>query len=100
MTPFHVWGSLVEKAGYKVSDIPKTWDAFIDFFVPVQKKLQEQGMRHTYAAGFVVSTIGNDPNTTLAQFLIAYGGADIVTPDGKLHTGEPHIQEAVYQDAR
>jgi multiple sugar transport system substrate-binding protein len=26
--PFHVWGSLVEQAGYKMEDAPKTWDAF------------------------------------------------------------------------
>ena len=39
--PFHVWGSLVEKAGYKVSDIPKKWDAFIDFFIPIQDKLRD-----------------------------------------------------------
>ena len=25
--PNHVWKSLVEKAGYKIEDIPKTWDA-------------------------------------------------------------------------
>ena len=93
--PFHVWGSLVEKAGYKVSDIPKKWDAFIDFFIPVQEKLRVQGMRHTYATGFVVSTIGNDPNSTFTQFLIAYGGNGIVTPDGKLHTGDPQVQEGV-----
>jgi multiple sugar transport system substrate-binding protein len=95
VNPFHIWGSLVEKAGFKVSDIPKTWDAFIDFFIPVEKKLQSMGMRHTYATAFVVSTIGNDPNATLAQFLLAYGGKDIVTPDGKLHVNEPQIQEAV-----
>jgi multiple sugar transport system substrate-binding protein len=95
VVPFHVWGSLVEKAGYKRSDIPKTWDAFIDFFLPVQKKLQAQGMRHTYATGFVVSTIGNDPNGTFAQFLIAYGGQNIVTPDGKFHGDDKQIQEAV-----
>ncbi len=95
VVPFHVWGSLVEKAGYKRSDLPKTWDAFIDFFIPVQKKLQEMGMRHTYATGFVVSTIGNDPNGTFGQFLIAYGGLDIVTTDGKLHTGDPQVQEGV-----
>ena len=95
VNPFHIWRSLVEKAGYKESDIPKKWDAFIDFFIPVQKKLQAMGMRHTYATAFVVSTIGNDPNATLAQFLIAYGGKDLVTPDGKLHTNEPQIQEAV-----
>src|SRR5438128_2100224 len=28
--PNHVWRSLVEKAGYKMDDIPKTWDAYYD----------------------------------------------------------------------
>src|SRR5580700_1800694 len=37
VVPFHVWKSLVEKAGFKMSDVPKTWDAFLDFFHPVQK---------------------------------------------------------------
>jgi hypothetical protein len=37
----HVWRPLVEKAGYKIEDIPKTWDAFYDFFKGVQKKLRE-----------------------------------------------------------
>jgi multiple sugar transport system substrate-binding protein len=95
VNPFHIWQSLVEKAGYKMSDIPKTWDAFIDFFIPVEKRLQEMGMRHTYATAFVVSTIGNDPNATFAQFLIAYGGNGIVTPDGRFHGDDPQVQEAV-----
>ena len=95
VNPFHIWGTLVEKAGFKVSDIPNTWDKFIDFFIPVQKELQKQGMRHTYATGFVVSTIGNDPNATLAQFLLAYGAKDIVTPDGKFHGEDKQVQEGV-----
>ncbi len=95
VNPFHIWKSLVEKAGYKMSDIPQTWDKFIDFFIPVEKKLQQMGMRHTYATGFVVSTIGNDPNATMAQFLLAYGGRDIVTADGKFHGDDKQVQEAV-----
>ena len=95
VVPFHIWGSLVEKAGFKVSDIPDRWDAFIDFFKPVQKKLQEQGMRHTYATGFVVSTIGNDPTNTFDAFMIAYGGENIVTPDGKFNGRDPQVHEAV-----
>jgi multiple sugar transport system substrate-binding protein len=95
VNPFHIWRPLIEKAGYKEADIPDKWDPFIDFFKPIQKKLQELGMRHTYATGFVVSTIGNDPNATFAQFLTAYGGLNIVTPDGKLHTDDPQVQEAV-----
>jgi len=97
VVPFHIWRTLVEKAGFKEADIPNTWDKFIDFFIPVQQALKKQGMRHTYGTGFVVSTIGNDPTNTFVQFLIAYGGQDIVTPDGKFHGGEPKIREALIQ---
>jgi multiple sugar transport system substrate-binding protein len=92
--PFHIWKSLVEKAGYKVSDIPKTWDAFLDFFMPVQTKLRAQGMRSIYAYGYQLTANGVDPNNTFAAFLIAYGGKDIVTEDGKLHTDDPKVKEA------
>jgi multiple sugar transport system substrate-binding protein len=91
--PFHIWRSLVEKAGYKISDIPNTWDAFLDFFEPVQTKLRAQGM-HVYAHGYQLTTNGVDPLITFNTFLIAYGGKDLVTPDGKLHTDDPHVREA------
>jgi len=94
-TPFHIWGSLIEKAGFKPADMPKTWDAFIDFFKPVQKELQKQGMRHTYATGFVVSTIGVDPINTFNAFTVAYGGQDMVTKDGKYHGSDPPVREAL-----
>lgn len=94
LTPFHIWGSLVEKAGYKTSDIPKKWDAFLDFFKPMQKKLQEAGMRHTYSYGFVVGTVGIDPINTQNHFTVAYGGKDLVTKDGRLNSKDPKIRDA------
>jgi ABC-type glycerol-3-phosphate transport system substrate-binding protein len=70
--PFHVWNSLVEKAGYKLSDAPKTWDAYWDFFKPMQKKLREKGMRGVYALGLQPTTTGpNDGNYLFHGFLIA-----------------------------
>ena len=90
----HIWGSLVQKAGYTIEDIPKTWDAFYDFFKGVQKKLREQGRRNVYALGFQVTTNGNDPNSTFNYFLNAYGGQNIVTKDGKLHLDDPQVREA------
>jgi multiple sugar transport system substrate-binding protein len=94
--PFHIWGNLVEKAGYKTSDIPKTWTAFLDFFKPMQAKLRDQGMRHIYSYGWeAVSTVGVDPINTFNAFMIAYGGQDLVTPDGKLHANDPKVREAV-----
>jgi len=93
--PFHIWGNLVEKAGFKLSDAPKTWDAFWDFFKPMQKVLRSQGMRRMYALGLQITTVGpNDGNGLMAHFMSANGGADIVTKDGKLHTDNPRVREA------
>ena len=93
--PFHVWKSLVEKAGHKVSDIPNSWDARWDFFKGVQKNLREQGERNVYGLGLQVTTNGVDPNNTFHYFLAAYGGKDILTKDGKPHFNDPQIREAV-----
>ena len=95
MLPNHVWRPLVEKAGYKMEDIPKTWDAYYDFFKEVQKKLRAQGVRNVYGLGLNVTTNGNDPNNVFNYFLIAYGGQGIVTKDGKLHLDDPKVKEAV-----
>jgi multiple sugar transport system substrate-binding protein len=92
--PNHVWRPLVEKAGYKIEDIPKTWDAYYDFFKEVHKKLRAQGVRNVYGLGLNVTTNGNDPNNVFNYFLIAYGGQDIVTKDGKLHFDDPQVRDA------
>lgn len=94
--PFHIWGSLVEKAGFKTSDIPNTWTKFLDFFRPIQPKLRDQGMRHTYSYGWQVGTAGQaDAVVTFNAFMIAYGGLGLITGDGKLHTDDPQVKHAV-----
>ena len=93
--PNHVWKPLVEKAGFKIEDIPETWDGFYDFFKDVQKKLRAQGVRNTYGLGLNVTTNGVDPNNVFNYFVIAYGGKDLVTKDGKLHLDDPQVREAV-----
>ena len=92
--PNHVWRPLIEKAGYNIEDAPKTWDAYYDFFKEVHKKLRVQGMRNVYGMGFQLNTTGNDSNALFDYFLIAYGGKDIVTKDGKLHADDPQVREA------
>ena len=93
--PNHIWRPLVEKAGYKIDDIPKTWDAFYSFFKDVQKKLRDQRMRNVYGLGLNVTTNGVDPNNVFNYFVIAYGGQNIVTKDGKFHPEDPQVKEAV-----
>jgi len=94
--PFHIWNSLVEKAGYKMADAPKTWDAFWDFFKPMQKALRDKGVRGIYALGMQPTTTGPaDGNAMFHHFMCAYGGNDIVTKDGKPHLDDPQVKEAV-----
>ena len=92
--PNHIWRPLVEKAGYKIEDIPKTWDAYYDFFKDVQRKLRAKGERKVYGLGFQLTTNGNDPNNVFNYFLIGYGGVGIVTKDGRLHLDDPQVREA------
>jgi ABC-type glycerol-3-phosphate transport system substrate-binding protein len=95
VVPFHIWNSLVEKAGFKLSDAPKTWDAFWDFFKPMQAKLRNTGMRNIYALGMQCTTTGpNDGNNLFNHFLITNGGNGIVTKDGKVHLDDPQVKEA------
>ena len=94
--PFHIWKSLVEKAGLKVADAPKTWDAFWDYFKPVQAKLRSQGMRGVYSLGLQPTTNGPaDGNNLFAYFLAAYGGYGLITPDGQPHLDDPAVKEGV-----
>src|ERR1700739_1518203 len=97
--PNHVWRPLVEKAGYKIEDIPKTWDAYYDFFKEVQKKLRAQGVRNVYGLGLNVTTNGNAPINVFNYFLVAYGGQGLVTKDGKLHLDDPQVRAAAIKAA-
>ena len=94
-TPFHIWGDLIAKAGLKMSEIPAKWDGVWNYVKQAQKPLRAKGMRHVYALGLQMTTVGpNDGNNVFTHFLIANGGEGIITPDGKLHTDDPTIREA------
>jgi multiple sugar transport system substrate-binding protein len=93
--PFHIWGSLVEKAGLKIADAPKTWNAFWDYFKPVQTTLRKS-MRGVYSLGLQATTNGPaDGNNLFVYFLAAYGGYNIITPDGHPHLDDPAVKQAV-----
>jgi multiple sugar transport system substrate-binding protein len=62
----------------------------------MQQKLRDKGMRGVYALGLQPTTTGpNDGNYLFHGFLIAYGGKDILTLDGKPHLDDPRVKEAV-----
>ena len=65
--PFHVWNSLVEKAGLKIADAPKTWDAFWDFFKPVQEKLRGKACAASIRSACRQPPMGRPTATTFSR---------------------------------
>jgi len=89
-----IWLPLLEDAGYSAADIPKTQDAYFDFFQVVQDKLRSKGKR-IFGLGFSMATKEADSNNLFHSFLTAYGGAGIVTPDGVLHVDDDKVRKAI-----
>ena len=88
-----VWLPLIEEAGFAASDMPGTQDKFFDFFQIVQDKLRSKGKR-IFGLGYSMATKEADAGNLFHQFLVAYGGVGIVTPDGKLNIDDPAVRKA------
>ena len=94
MLPFHIWSSLVEKAGFKIEDAPRRGTRSGTSSSRCRRTCA-QGQRKVYGHGLQVTTNGPaDGNNTFHHFLIANGGNDIVTQDGKAHLDDPQVKEA------
>lgn len=86
--PCHTWKSLVESAGMKLAERPRTWEGYFDFYKKVQDNLRKKGERKVYGLGFQVTANGVDPANTFNAFMHGYGGEGIVTEKGKLNLDE------------
>ena len=88
-----VWRPLIEEAGFTDADIPKTQDAYFDFFQIVQDKLRAKG-RRIYGLGYSMAAKEADAANLFHHFLVAYGGKDIVLPSGQLNVDDPTVKKA------
>jgi multiple sugar transport system substrate-binding protein len=88
-----VWRPMLEDAGFSDSDIPKNQDAYYDFFQVVQDRLRGKGKR-VYGLGYSMATKEADSGNLFHAFLVAYGGAGIVLPNGKLNIDDPAVRQA------
>jgi multiple sugar transport system substrate-binding protein len=88
-----IWLPLVQDAGFSAGDIPKTQDAFFDFFETVQDRLRAKG-RRVHGLGYSMATKDADSNNLFSSFLVAYGGGNIVTPQGRLNVDDPAVRQA------
>jgi multiple sugar transport system substrate-binding protein len=88
-----VWRPMIEDAGFSDSDIPKNQDAYYDFFQVAQDRLRGKGKR-IYGLGYSMATKEADSGNLFHAFLVAYGGAGIVLPNGKLNIDDTVVRQA------
>jgi multiple sugar transport system substrate-binding protein len=88
----HVWKSLLEKAGFTLTDIPKEWDAFWSFWCDqVQPAVRQvTGRDDIWGVGLNMSGTF-DTRDQVDQFRDAYA-ADYVTRDGRLVIDDPEVR--------
>jgi multiple sugar transport system substrate-binding protein len=94
----HVWKSLLERAGLRLEDIPREWEAFWAFWCDrVQPAVREAlGRDDVWGVGLPMSAGSPDTEDAFWQFVDAYE-ADYVTPDGRLVIDDPEIRRRLIE---
>jgi multiple sugar transport system substrate-binding protein len=89
----HAWKSLLERAGLKLDDVPKEWNAFWSFWCDtVQPAVRKAvGRDDIWGVGVSMGTKGDDTDAEFRQFVVAYG-ANYVTHDGRLVIDQPEVR--------
>ena len=94
----HVWKSLLEQAGFALTDIPKEWNAFWSFWCDqVQPAVRKAlGRDDIWAVSLIMSGEASDTQYQFFQFLPAYD-AHYVTRDGRLVIDDPEVRRRLIE---
>lgn len=88
------WKDMLEEAGFKESDIPKSWNGYWDFWCDkVQSGLRAKGKR-VYAVGHPMGVAASDTFYSFLTFANAYG-AQVVDENGKIVLDQPANKKAM-----
>jgi multiple sugar transport system substrate-binding protein len=92
----HVWKDLIEKAGLKLADVPKTWNEYWDWWCtkaqPAVRKAT--GERNKFGVGQPMSSSASDTIFAYMMFLIAFD-ARIVDEQGNLAFDDPKVRQGM-----
>jgi multiple sugar transport system substrate-binding protein len=92
----HVWNSLLERAGFTLSDIPDEWEAFWSFWCDqVQPAVRAaMGRDDIWGVGLPMSDAGGDTADQYVQFQLAYD-ASWFDLDRRLQIDDPTVREGM-----
>jgi multiple sugar transport system substrate-binding protein len=94
------WKDMLAEAGYKESDIPKTWKAYFDFWCgKAQEGYRKKSGKRIYSVG---SPMGVDSSDTFYSYLTYMDAYDVklVDDDGKLRVDDKQVRQGLVNSMR
>lgn len=90
-----IWGDMLEKAGFKQSDIPNDWTGYWTFWCDkVQPAIRKATGQRVYAVGQPMGVESTDSFQSFYTFMDAYH-VKLVDDDGKLLVDDPKVRDGL-----
>ena len=90
-----IWGDMLEKAGFKQSDIPTKWEDYWTFWCDkVQPGIRKATGQRIYGVGQPMGVESTDSFQSFYTFMDAYN-VKLVDDDGKLLVDDPKVREGL-----
>src|SRR5215469_14931230 len=90
-----IWNDLLEKAGYKQSDIPTKWEDYWSFWCDkVQPAIRKATGQRIYGIGQPMGVESTDSFQSFYTFMDAYN-VKLVDDDGKLLVDDPKVRDGL-----
>ncbi len=89
------WKDMLQEAGYKESDIPKTWNAYWDFWCSkAQAGYRKKTGKRIYSVGSPMGVDSSDSFYSFLTFMDAHN-VKVVDDSGKLMVDKPEVRKGL-----
>ena len=94
------WKDMLAEAGYKESDIPKTWSAYWDFWcTKAQAGYRKTSGKRIYSVGAPMGVDSSDSFYSFLTYMDAYN-VKVVDDNGKLTVDQPEVKKGLVATVR
>ena len=94
------WKDMLAEAGYKESDIPKTWAAYWDFWcTKAQAGYRKKSGKRIYSVGAPMGVDSSDSFYSFLTYMDAYN-VKVVDDNGKVTVDEPEVKKGLVATVR
>ena len=94
------WKDMLAEAGFKESDIPKTWKAYFDFWCgKVQAGYRKKTGKRVYSVGSPMGVDSSDSFYSVLTYMDAYN-VKLVDDDGKLRVDDKQVRQGLINAVR